>query len=131
MKHIIFKDKYPVWSIEFKKSEVEQNSVDEIIEYFKTKIENHTIGTFIAIFDHYAHTTSIPEHKVADEIKALKNIIFCFGKEIPKPIVGAVRPRSISVCELEDSFEISSMEAPNEAMNAVMQNWAIELKKSI
>ena len=129
MKHINFQDKYPVWSIEFKKEEISQKSIDEIIEYFKAKIEAHPIGVFIAIFDHYGHTTSLAEHKVADEIKGLKNIIFCFGKEIPKPIVGAVRPRSISVCELEDTFEISSMEAPNEVMNEVMQNWAIELKK--
>ncbi len=129
MKHMSFKDKYPVWSLELKKSEVEQNNVDEIIGYFKDKIESHPIGTLIAVFDHYAHTTSLPEHKVADNIKDLKNIIFCFGKEIPKPIVGAVRPRSISVCELEDSFFISSMDAPNEAMNEVMQNWAKELKK--
>ena len=129
MKQINFKEKYPVWSIEIPKSEVAQKSVDEIIEYFKTKIEAHPIGVFIAIFDHYEHTTSLAEHKVADEIKDLKNIIFCFGKEIPKQIVGAVRPRSISVCELEDSFFISSMDAPNEAMNEVMQNWAKELKK--
>jgi len=129
MKQISFKDKYPVWSLELKKDEVVQNSVDEIIEYFKNKIEAHPIGVFIAVFDHYGHTTSLPEHKVADGIKDLKNIIFCFGKEIPKPIAGAVRPRSISVCEINDSFEISAMEAPNEAMNEVMQNWAKELKK--
>ena len=129
MKQMNFKDKYPVWSIEIVKSEVAQKSLDEIIEYFKRKIEAHPIGVFIAVFDHYGHTTSLPEHKVANEIKDLKNIIFCFGKEIPKPIVGAVRPRSISVCELEDSFFISSMDAPNEAMNEVMQNWAKELKK--
>ena len=128
MKQISFKEKYPVWSLELKKDEVAQNSVDEIIEYFKSKIEAHPIGVFIAVFDHYAHTSSLKEHNIAPEIKDLKNIIFCFGKEIPKPIVGAVRPRSISVCELEDSFAISSMDAPNEAMNEVMQNWAKELK---
>ena len=129
MKQINFKDKYPVWSIELKKADVAQKSVDEIIEYFKAKIEAHPIGVFIAIFDHYAHTTSLKEYSVAEEIKDIKNIIFCFGKEIPKPIVGAVRPRSISVCELEDSFAISAMDAPNEAMNEAMQNWAKELKK--
>lgn len=128
MQQINFKDKYPVWSIELNKNEVKQKSVDEIIDYFKEKIESHPIGTFIAVFDHYSHTASLKEHDIADDIKDLKNIIFCFGKEIPKPIVGAVRPRSISVCELEESFVISAMDAPNEAMNEVMQNWVKELK---
>ena len=127
MQQINFKDKYPVWSIELRKEEIAQKSVDEIIEYFKAKIEAHPIGVFITVFDHYSHTISLKEHNIAPEIKDLKNIIFCFGKEIPKAIVGAVRPRSISVCELEDSFAISSMDAPNEAMNELMQNWAKEL----
>ena len=129
MQQILFQDKYPVWSIEIDKNDVKCSSVNEIINHFKEKIEAHPIGVFIAVFDHFSHTNSLQEHKIADNIKDLKNIIFCFGKEIPKPIVGAVRPRSISICELENSFVISAMDAPNEAMNKVMQEWAKELKK--
>jgi len=128
MKQTIFKDKYPVYTLELDKQEVAQKSVDEIIEYFKNKIEAHPIAKFIAIFDHYAHTSSLAEGKIADEIKDLKNIIFCFGKEIPNTKVAAVRPRSIAVCELEDKFVIEFLEAPNETLHKVMEQWSKDLK---
>ena len=128
MKQTIFKDKYPVYTLELNKQEVAQKSVDEIIEYFKNKIEAHPVAKFIAIFDHYAHTSSLAEGKIADEIKDLKNIIFCFGKEIPNTKVAAVRPRSIAVCELEDKFVIEFLEAPNETLHKVMEQWSKDLK---
>ena len=128
MKQTIFKDKYPVYTLELDKQEVAQKSVDEIIEYFKNKIEAHPIAKFIAIFDHYAHTSSLAEGKIADEIKDIKNIIFCFGKEIPNTKVAAVRPRSIAVCELEDKFVIEFLEAPNETLHKVMEQWSKDLK---
>ncbi len=36
----------------------------------------------------------------------------------------AARPRSIGVCELENSFFIEFLEAPMEQLNAVMEDWA-------
>ena len=128
MKQSTFKEKYPVWTLEINKDEVEQKSAAEIVEYFKKKIEAHPIAKFITIFKHYDHTSSLPEHHIAPEIKDIENVIFCFGKEIPTTKVVAVRPRSIAVCELEDRFVIEFMEAPNENLHKVMENWAKELK---
>jgi len=128
MKQSTFKEKYPVWTLELQKSEVKQNSVAEIINYFKEKIEAHPVATYIATFEHYAHTKSIPDAKINPEIKDAQNIIFCFGKEIPTTKVVAVRPRSIGVCELENSFIIEFMEAPNEQGHKTMEEWTKALK---
>jgi len=128
MKQSTFKEKYPVWTLELKKDEVKQSSVKEILDYFKSKIDAHPVATFIATFDHYSHTKSLPEHKINPDIKDIQNIIFCFGKEIPSSKVGAVRPRSIGVCEMEDSFIIEFMEAPNEQAHNTMEEWAKALK---
>ena len=128
MKQTNFLDKYPVWTLELDKSEVAQKSVDEIVSYFKEKIETHPVAKFIAEFDHYAHTSSLSDGVIAPEIKDVKNVIFCFGKEIPNTKVAAVRPRSIAVCELEDSWVIEFVEAPNEKLHKVMEQWAKDLK---
>ncbi len=129
MKQKMFKDKYSIFEIEFKKDELKFNSVDEIINALQIKIDAHPIIAFIAIFDQYAHTSSLEMGEVNPAIKAAKNIIFCFGKELPTPEVLAVRPRSIGVCELEDSYVINYLEAPNEAANETMENFIKSLKK--
>jgi len=129
MKQKLFKDKYYIFEIEFKKDELEFKSVDEIINALQIKIDAHPVIAFIAIFDQYAHTSSLEMGEVSPEIKAAKNIIFCFGKELPVPEVLAVRPRSIGVCELEDSYVINYLEAPNEAANETMEKFIKSLKK--
>mgnify|MGYP007043493367 CR=1 FL=1 len=53
MKKTVFMDKYPVNSMELQKNEISQKTINEVLEYFKTKIEAHPISTFISIFDHY------------------------------------------------------------------------------
>ncbi|HIP46943.1 MAG TPA: hypothetical protein EYG95_05235 [Campylobacterales bacterium] len=126
MKQTIFKDKYPVFSYDVAKSEISKKNIDEIIAYYKEKIDAHPIATFIATFDHYAHTASI-NGEINPEIKDVKNIIFCFGAEIPNSKVAAVRPRSIGVCDMGDKFVIDFMEAPNDKANDFMKKWTIEL----
>ena len=128
MKQKIFKDKYSIFEIEYKKDELKFKSVDEIISALQVKIDAHPVITFIAIFDQHAHTSSLEMGEINDSIKAAKNIIFCFGKELPTPEVLAVRPRSIGVCELEDSYVINYLEAPNEAANDTMENFIKSLK---
>jgi hypothetical protein len=123
MKQTVFKEKYPLFSYEINKDEISKKSVDEIIAYFKDKIESNPIATYIATFDHFAHTSSLPNHDINPDIKDVKNIIFCFGAEIPTSKVAAVRPRSIGVCDMGDKFVIDFMEAPNEKANAFMQEW--------
>jgi len=128
MKQKIFKDKYHIFEIVFDKSELDFNNVNEILDNLKKKIETHEVITYIATFDQYSQTTRV-NGEIRADIKDAKNIIFCFGKEIPTPEVLAVRPRAIGVCELEDSFVVNFLEAPNEQANIVMENMIKSLKK--
>ena len=121
-------DKYPVFSLEISKTNTTYSSVDEIIVFLKAKIEAHPIATYIAIFDHYSHTISLEGHMIDEEIKDAKNLIFCFGKQLPNTKILAVRPRSIGVSETNDEFHLALMEAPNEQLTLVMQDWVKEIK---
>ncbi len=123
MKQITVMEKYPVFTIEITKNETTYKNVDEIVGYLKKKIKDHPIATYIAEFDHYAHTSSLEVGEISENIKDAKNIICCFGKVLPKPEVLAVRPRSIGVAEMADSFVVSFMEAPNAEANAAMVSW--------
>jgi len=123
MKQITVMEKYPVFTLEIAKNETSYTSIDEIFAYLKTQIEAHPVATYIGEFDHYAHTSSLKEGQISEEIKAAKNIICCFGKVLPKPEVLAVRPRAIGVAEMADSFVISFLEAPNAGANQDMENW--------
>ncbi|WP_320033795.1 DUF6858 family protein [Halarcobacter sp.] len=127
MKQKIFKEKYHIFEIEFTKSELTYSSVDEIIEALKKKIDVNEIIAYIATFNQYDHTVNI-KGDINPAIKEAKNIVFCFGKEIPTPEVLAVRPRSIGVVELEDSFVVNFLEAPNEQANVAMENIVKSLK---
>jgi len=123
MKQMILQEKYPVFVLDIEKNETSYKTAQEIIDFFKEKINSHPVCTYIGEFDHYAHTSSLSEGKIAEEIVAAKNIICCFGKVLPKPEVLAVRPRSIGVAELGDSFVVSFLEAPNPDANAAMEKW--------
>jgi hypothetical protein len=124
MTKTILMDKYPIFSLEINKSETTFCSVDEIIEHLKGLVDNHPVAKFIAIFDHYAHTLSMDDGVVSEEIKDAKNLIFCFGKQLPSTKILAVRPRSIGVSELENSFVIDFLEVPNEQLHIVTEDWA-------
>ncbi|WP_321315279.1 DUF6858 family protein [Campylobacterota bacterium DY0563] len=121
MKQKIFKEKYHIFEIEFTKSELKYSTVDEIIDELKKKIDANEIIAYIATFNQYDHTVNI-KGDINPAIKEAKNIVFCFGKEIPTPEVLAVRPRSIGIVELEDSFVVNFLEAPNEQANVAMEN---------
>ena len=107
MKQKIFKEKYHIFELEYQKDEIKYKNVDEIITALQVKIDAHPVLAFIAIFDQYKHTSSLEGSEINPNIKAAKNIVFCFGKELPTPEVLAVRPRSIGVCEMKDSFVVN------------------------
>ena len=46
---------------------------------------------------------------------------------MPTPEVLAVRPRSIGVCEMKDSFVVNFLEAPNEMANKTMEDFVKSL----
>ena len=124
MKKTIFMDKYPIFSLEIKKTETTYMNVNEIIDSLKSLIDSHPVAKYITVFDHYEHTTSMEGGIVAAEIKDAQNIIFCFGKQLPNTKILAVRPRSIGVSELEDSFVIDFLEVPNEQLHETTEKWA-------
>ncbi|MEZ4693100.1 MAG: hypothetical protein R2837_03665 [Aliarcobacter sp.] len=131
MRKKIFKEKYHIFEIEYKKNELAFTNINEIITALQIKIDAHPVLAFIAIFDQYKHTSSLEGSEINPNIKSAKNIIFCFGKELPNPEVLAVRPRSIGVCETEDSFILNFLEAPNDMANKTMEEFVKSLKEKI
>jgi hypothetical protein len=127
MKQKIFKDKYHIFEIEFSKNELKFKNVNEILAALKDKIDAHPVIAYISTFDQFSQTKRV-DGVIREDIKDAKNIIFCFGKEIPTPEVLAVRPRAIGVCELEDSFVVNFLEAPNEQANIIMEEMIKSLK---
>jgi hypothetical protein len=123
MKEITLFEKYPVFTVEILKESTRYITIDEIFAYLKNQIDVHPIAIYIGEFDHYTHTSSLEEGEISSEIKNAKNILCCFGKVLPKPEVLAVRPRSIGVAEMENSFVVSFLEAPNPDANASMIKW--------
>lgn len=128
MKQALFHEKYPIYILELDKSETSCASLGEIVDYYRNKIDEHPVAVLIGIFDHYAHTSSLPDNKISEEIRNAGNIVFCFGKEIMTPTALAIRPKSIGVAELDDRFIISFLEAPNPAANEAMETWTLALK---
>ena len=126
MQKKLFKEIYSLYEIIYKKDELKQQSVDEIVADIKQMIIDHPVIAYIDIFDQYQQTKRV-NGEINPAIKAAQNIIFCFGMELPTPEVLAVRPRSIGVCELDDSYVINFMEAPNAQANATM----VEMIKSL
>jgi hypothetical protein len=129
MEKLNVKDKYPVMNLTLKKSELVHDTVDSIIEYYKEKIEANPTAKFIAIFDHYDHTVSLPEHEVAEGIVDAKNIVFCFGQKIPSPMIVGLRPRSIGITDCGDVMHINFLEVPMPPLNELMIEWTNALKK--
>ena len=93
------------------------------MDYLKAEVVVHPIATYIGEFDHYAHTSSLEDGEIAEEIKHAKSLLCCVGKVLAKPAIPAVRPRSIGVAEMADSFVFSFLEAPNAEANAAMGKW--------
>jgi hypothetical protein len=122
-------DKFPILSLEISKNDITYTNIPEILEFFKTKIEEDELAKYICIFDHYEHTQGIEDSEIEEGILDAQNIIFCFGKRIPNAKVLAVRPRSIAVVEYKDSFVVSLMEAPMAQMTDKMNAWVKELSK--
>ncbi len=127
MQEKLFKEKYPIHTITIKKDECKVASVDAIISLIKENVEAHNVATYIGVFDHFTHTSSLKESEIAPQMKDAKNIMFCFGKELTNPMVLAVRPRAIGVADMGDSFVLSFLEAPNPTANEAMKKWCLNL----
>jgi len=129
MKRSMLLDTHPMYSIKFLKKEMKYSNIDEVIEHFKRKIEENPEGGLITVFDHYAHTKKIGG-EVLDTIVNARNILFCFGHTITNIDILAFRPKSIAICELEDSFVFEFLETPRPEVNQWMQSWIKDLNIS-
>ena len=124
MKQSMVMDKYPVSEMDIMKSETTFTTVDEVIAYLKDKIDTHPVAVYIATFDHYTHTKNMGDSgTISEDILDAKNIICCFGKQLPKPTLLAVRPRAIGVAEMADMFVVSFIDAPNSQAHEAMVSW--------
>lgn len=124
MKQSMAMGKYPISEIDIAKEETSFKSVDEILAYLKEKIDAHPVAAYIASFDHYTHTTNLGDAgEINPDILDAKNIICCFGKQLPTPTMLAIRPRSIGVVEMADMFVISFIDAPNSQAHETMVLW--------
>ncbi|WP_019895728.1 DUF6858 family protein [Hydrogenovibrio halophilus] len=121
-----FKDTYPIYELTLAKTQTRFDSVDQILERLSQAIADHPKATEIAHFDHYAHTESV-DGSIAEDILAVKNLIFCFGWELPSPDPVAVRPRSIGITERQDDFVVNFMHAPNPVAQQNMEDWVTAL----
>lgn len=129
MKQVHFQEKYPITVVDVAKTETRFGSVQAIADYFKDCIASTPRVSYIATFDHLAHTRAIGGD-VAPEIQAAVNVIFCFGHALPNPQVMAVRPRSIGIADLGERFVVSFMDAPMKPANDAMQAWALALRNA-
>lgn len=127
MKQLHFQEKYPITVVDIAKTETTFESVEAIAGYFKDCIARTPRVSYIATFDHHAHTTAIGG-EISPDIKAAVNVLFCFGHALPNPQVLAVRPRSIGIADLGDHFVISFMDAPMKPANDAMQAWALAVR---
>ncbi len=124
MKQSMVMEKYPISEMDIMKSETTFITVDEVIAYLKEKIDAHPVAAYIATFDHYTHTKNLGDSgEINPEILDAKNIICCFGKQLPTPTLLAVRPRAIGVAEMEDMFVVSFIDAPNSQAHEFMVSW--------
>ncbi len=123
MNQILLMGKYPTFTLEVAKSSTTYKNIDEIFDYYKAQISAHPIAVYIAEFDHYAHTSALPEGRIVPEIKAAKNLLCCFGNALPMAEIMAIKPRAIGVTDTGDTFVVSFMEAPNPDANSAMIAW--------
>lgn len=129
MKQLHFQEKYPITVVDIAKTETCFQSADAIADYLKACIANTPRVSYIATFDHLAHTKAIGG-EIAPGIQAAVNVVFCFGHALPNPQVLAVRPRSIGIADMGDHFVISFMDAPMKPANDAMQAWALALRNA-
>ena len=127
MKYMRLQERYPVFTLEVEKQETVFSSTDEIIAYLKQCVEGHGVSRFIAVFDHFSHTSGLKNGWIDESILDAKNIIFCFGITLPNPEAMATRPKSIGVVELADRFVITFLEAPMPMANSTMESWVMSI----
>ncbi len=128
MKKTVIAETYLINTKEIAKEKTDFTSVEAIEKFLIEKIEAHPIATYIASFDHYAHTNSLENGMIPPSIKAVKNVLCCFGMAIPNAVFMGVKPMSIAVVETDTAFVMSFEEAPAPSAQKAMENWIDEIE---
>jgi len=128
MKQVTIQQQCPVNVEEISFNETSYQSIDEIIDVLKAKIDADPHITYITTFDHYDYTDCLPHGKIAPGITAAKNLIFCFGPMIPNPYMMALKPRSMGITQTSEGFVIAFAEAPLPIANTTMSAWMQSIK---
>ena len=123
MNKTVIAEKYLINTKEIAKERTNFQSVEAIEKYLIEKIEAHPVATYIASFDHYAHTASLVNGMIPPSIKAVKNVLCCFGMAIPNAVFMGVKPMSIAIVETDTSFVMSFEEAPAPSAQQAMEDW--------
>ena len=125
MKQTMLMETYPIYTLELGKNAMTHNTMDSILDYFLAKIEAHPIAQHIVTFDHYSHTKALGDKgEINPDILDARDVVFCFGQKLPTPQMLAIRPRSIGVAEMADTFVISFLKTPMPHANEAMETWA-------
>lgn len=127
MQKMLLNEKFPIFKLDFLKTETNFNSAQEIINRLIELIDNNKDVRYVGEFDHYSHTKGLQDGEIDESIVDARNVMFCFGRKLTQPEVLAVRPRSIGVAEKKDSFTVSFMEAPMVSANQTMEGWVNSL----
>jgi hypothetical protein len=130
MKQTVLQETFPIYVLEIAREETPFSSVDAVCGYFRACIEAHPSAVFIAEFDHFEHTRSLPDGRIGEGIRAARNLVFCFGITLPNPQALATRPRSIGIAETDKGFVVTFIESPMPVANAAMEDWAMRLRQS-
>lgn len=128
MRKAMLLDKYPVHAEEIPKNATQCQDMDALVARLTDMIKAHPTAAYIGEFDHYSHVASQSDAKIAEDIKDARHVLFCVANGIPSPMIGAARPRAISIVETDDEYVISHLEAPVDKANQVMAEWVQALK---
>jgi len=123
VKQTVRHESIPIYTLEFDRQETSLSSVDAICGYFRARIDAHQSAVYIAEFDHFAHTNSLPDGQVGVDILAAKNLLYCLCIALPNAETLALRPRSIGIAETERGFLVTFMEAPLPVANTALEDW--------
>lgn len=123
-------DRYPIYKLEINKSELNYQSTQLLVNYFKDLMDEHKIVRFIAEFDHYSHTKGLEQSEINPSIIDARIITFCFGNQLTSGEILALRPCSIGIAETESIFIFSFMESPMTLVNETIKAWIDKLHKN-
>jgi hypothetical protein len=127
IQQLMFQNRYPVSALELAKTETSCRTVDAIVAHFERCIAAAPGARLIAVFDHYWHTRELGG-AMDPAIRTARNVIFCFGRELPGALLLALRPRAIGIADLGERFAVSYMEPPMPSANEAMASWLRALR---